>query len=123
MIKKVISFSFILLIIFLGYQFAINYLKTEHSVTYIVKDYNIAEDFVTDEESFYIIQVTDPSGNNFVFREKNNYNKQKEIVKDVITYTGDDVTCMSLKYISSKEMAEPICLKDGALYSYIEISI
>lgn len=122
MVKKVFSFSLILLIMFLCYQFVINYFKTGHSVTYTINDILIDEDYINDKEEYYLFRVTLDKDKVFVFENENLFNKQKEVVEDVKVYTKDDIYCVSLKYKKIKEPSVPECYINDVLYSYNEAS-
>lgn len=123
MMKKAISFSFIILIFLLVYQIGINYIKDEHSVTYSIKTkdntYLIEEDYSKKDKDSYLIRITDKNNNKFVFDVKNKFNKQREIVKDIITYNSDDgLYCIALALLSNLEFIEPQCSINNITYSY-----
>ena len=120
--KKAISFSAIVLVLLLVYQVGINYIKKEHSVQYNVENeldsYKIEEDYSYENNDTYLIRVTDSENNSFVFDVKNNYNKQREIVKDVITYSDGEVYCISLEFLNKEQDTEPLCKVEDKTYTY-----
>lgn len=125
MIKRVIYFTLLIIILWFGFQMVINFLKTEHYVEYTLdianNIYNIKENYKkTSEEDQYFLEVN-ISDMSFLFTSENKFNKQKEIVKDIKTYSTDDIFCMSLIYINDEYVSSPICSKNGKLYSYLSL--
>ncbi len=122
MVKKTISFSIIILIIFLLYQVGINFLKQTHSIKYTIGNdvlYHIDEDFDNSEEgSYYLFRVTTEDNKQFVFEYPNNFNKQKKIVSEVKEIKKDGWDCISLIYKNKKESSLPVCVNNGIIYSY-----
>lgn len=122
MLRKAISFSIILMLIFLCYQVAVNFVKNGHNISYTIEKehlYNIDEEYSkNDKGEYYLLKVTRDDDKVFVFDEDNVFNKQKEIVEDIIEFDNDEVTCVALKYIDDKNYSEPLCIKDNQLYSY-----
>ena len=123
--RKAISFTLILFIFFLVYQFGINYVKREHRASYNIEldngeYYFVDEDYSYKDNDTYIIRLRDSSNHSFVFNVKNNFNKQREIVKDVFTYQNKDsnIYCISLKLVNDNSPVEPRCLIDNVVYSY-----
>lgn len=125
MLKKAISFSIILLLLFLGYQIIFNYLKIEHEVKYVIDNngkYEINENYVkSDKKEYYLLKVKTEEDKEYVFETDNKYNKQKEIVGDIISYKDDDIQCVALVYRGKKDYSEPLCYIGDKLYVYSEI--
>ena len=119
--KKAISLSIILFIILLVYQLGINYIKQEHSVKYnINKDsitYYIQEDYSYSNDDTYVLKVSD-SKLTYVFDVKNYFNKQREIVKDIITYNQDDLNCIGIKFVNTSTAVAPLCSIGDKIYSH-----
>lgn len=121
MLKKAISFSIVLLLLFLSYQFLINFLKNEHHVSYTInkeETYKIEESYYKNNDDFYILKVTTKDNNEFIFETNNNFNKQKEIVKDVIDYKKDNVECLLLIFKDKDKRSDPVCRENNILTSY-----
>lgn len=123
MVKKAISFSIIILIIFLIYQYAVTLFKSEHSITYSVEKeetyFMVNEDYVNNSDGdYYLFRIITKDKKEFVFEHENDFNKQKVVVNDVETYEKDGWYCLSLIYKNDKGSSSPLCLKDGQLYSY-----
>ena len=123
--RKAISFTLIIFIFFLVYQVGINYLKRDHSIEYDIETetgelYLVNEDYSYEDNDTYTIRLKDSSNNSFVFDVKNSFNKQREIVKEVLTYFDEDsnVFCISLKLVNDDSPVEPRCLIDNVVYSY-----
>ena len=121
-VRKAISFSLIFLILLLVYQFVVNYFKYGHTINYSINDFSITEDFIKEDEEYYLFKIVSKEGKEFVFEKENSFNKQKQVIKDVLEYSDDDLYCISLKYQNEKENPEPQCYKGDVLYSYREIS-
>ena len=120
--RKAISFSLILLIFLLIYQYGINSIKQEHYVEYYVKkdksDYKIEEEYSKKDNDSYLIRITDENNHSYVFDVKNAFNKQREIVKDIILYDDEDIHCVALSLVNNLEYVEPQCSIDDVNYSY-----
>ena len=126
MFKKVITYIFVLILILVLYEIAFSFLKTSHNVNYtIVKEdakYEINEVYTKKKSNdfYYIIVKNDSSS--YLFSIVNNYNKQKNIVKDVINLKiNNNISCLVLNLIDDTNSI-PICLKDNSLYSYYALS-
>ena len=124
MVKKTISFTLILIVLFLAYQYLVNMMKTKHNVTYYInKDevFTIDEEYTKEKTSdFYLIKVS-TKDKNFVFKINNSYNKQKNIVEDIEEYEQDGYYCIGLNLVGKDKYSFPECIKDNVLYSYESI--
>ncbi len=122
MLKKAITFSFIMLLMLLLYQVGVNYIKINHSITYTIKKdhvYTIKEDYQkNDDLDHYFLKITRNDDKVFLFDIDNVFNKQEEIVSDILEYSKDDFECITLIYKSKGGYSEPLCSKDGVVYSY-----
>ncbi|MBR1385529.1 MAG: hypothetical protein IJ568_01725 [Bacilli bacterium] len=122
MIKKAISFSIILMVLALGYQFLVTLIKDSHNISYVIeKDekYNIEEHYIkSSNDDYYIIKVEN-NEDSFIFDIDNTFNKQKEIVKDVLTYKDDDISCIALVY--RKGASLPLCKTKDRTITYYSI--
>ena len=121
MLKKAISFSVVLLLLFLSFQFLINFLKNEHHVSYTIdKDeiYKIEENYYKKNDDFYVLKVTTADNSEFLFDIDNSFNKQKEIVKDIIDYKDDNIECMLLVFKGNDKRSDPVCKQNNAIVSY-----
>lgn len=119
MVKKAVSFSIILLILALGYQFLVTFIKDSHNVSYIIEKegkYNIEEHYIkSSNDDYYIIKIN-KDDESFVFDVDNTFNKQKEIVKDLLTYNDEDISCVALVY--SKGSSLPLCKTNDKVVAY-----
>ena len=125
MIRKTISFSLIFLIIFLIYEFGVNMLKGSHNISYSLVSneeiYEIDEKYTKDNQyDYYLIKVKNKD-KNFVFEFDNEFNKQKNIVKNIETFEQDGFFCIGLKLAGADKYSYPECIKDNILYSYASI--
>lgn len=125
MIKKVLTYIFIILIVALGIQFVVNFLKTEHDIDYILSvdgdNANVNEIYRKSGDIDYYFLNIEYKGNKYFFEIDNYFNKQKEIVQNITISKFDDYLCMSLEYIDDLN-SMPLCSKDGNLYSYISLN-
>ena len=125
MIKKIISFSLIILLLLLVYEFLFNLVKTNHYITYTIsKDdvlYNIDEKYIKEDgKDYYLIKVSNDD-KNFVWRIDNSFNKQKNIINDLKIFEQDDYYCIGLVFSNKKNVAYPECIKDDTLMTYSSI--
>ena len=122
MLKKSLSFSLILVIFFIAYQYGVNFLKKSHSISYSVgkkEIFKIDEDYIKNENSdYYLIRVTDKDKKEFIFDVSNIFNKQKQIVEDVSTYEDNGWYCVSLIFSNKRLSSVPLCEKGGTVFSY-----
>lgn len=120
MIKKIITFSLILLFLTLLLEFGINYFKTSHHVEYDISGYMVEEDYIKKSgKDYYLIKVS-KDGKEYIFSAKNNFNKNEKIIKEVISYDTDDISCATIIYTNNTS-STPLCYKDKILHSYISI--
>ena len=121
MIKKVISFTILLVIFLLGFQFLISFLKTNHNIIYDLEIegeiYSIDETYKKISGRDYYLFNVSIGDSNFLFKSDNYFNKQKKVVDSIKKYSNDNVTCISLIYKNNYASA-PLCIKDNNLYSY-----
>lgn len=125
MIKKVLSITLLIFLMFLIFQFSINYFKTDHYLEYTLEvgrdNYEIKETYnKRSNNDYYFIEI-DSNDGKFFFTIDNKFNKQKQIVKDIKTFRDEDVFCISLVYSGSNNISSPICSKEGNLYSFVSI--
>ena len=125
MVKKIISFTLIILLLLLVYEFVVNLVKSNHYITYTIsKDdvlYNIDEKYIKENgKDYYLIKVSNDD-KNFVWKLENDFNKQKNIINDLNIYEQNDYFCIGLVFSNKKNVAYPECIKDGTLMSYSSI--
>lgn len=124
MIKKTISFSFVIILLFFVYQFLITLVKDNHHITYsISKDvlFNIEEKYIKEgKQDYYLIKVNSDD-KNFVFKVENTFNKQKNIVEDIEVIEQNGYYCLGLDLVGQGKYSYPECLKDNITYSYSSI--
>jgi len=120
--KKIISFIFVLAVIFLIFQFSINLFKNEHNISYLIKSSNkeltVHEEYYKDKKvDYYYLEVTLDKVK-FVFDIDNTFNKQKKIIENIKIYEKKDLICISPVYIKNNNDPDIICNIDGEQYSY-----
>lgn len=120
MIKKIITFSLILLFLTLLLEFGINYFKTSHHVEYDISGYTVEEDYIKKSgKDYYLIKVS-KDGKEYIFSAKNKFNKNEKIIKEIISYDTDDISCATIIYTNNSS-STPLCYKDKILHSYISV--
>ena len=119
MIKKAVSFSIVMLIVFLIYQTAITFIKRSHNITYTIDDISFEEHYVRNTDDMYVIDAK-VNDKDYIFSVKNEFNKQRQIVSDTKIYESEGATCVSLK-LKNKKYTFPVCyIGDSQVsYSYI----
>ena len=116
MIKKSISFTIVLFLMFLCYQAVITFFKNNHTIEYEVNGFMIEEEYKKNSSGdYYVFKVSDGE-NDFVFDTHNDFNKQKEVVKDVSIYSDENLYCVSLLYKYDNTSSGPLCVNEGGLY-------
>lgn len=120
MIKKIITFSLILLFLTLLLEFGINYFKTSHHVEYDISGYTVEEDYIKKSgKDYYLIKIS-KDGKEYIFSAKNKFNKNEKIIKEIISYDTDDISCATIIYTNNSS-STPLCYKDKILHSYISV--
>lgn len=120
MIKKIITFSLLLLFLTLLLEFGINYFKTSHHVEYDISGYTVEEDYIKKYgKDYYLIKVS-KDGKEYIFNAQNEFNKNEKIIKEIISYDTDDISCATIIYTNNSS-STPLCYKDKILHSYISV--
>lgn len=123
--KKIISMVVSLLIIFLFSQLIFTFFKTTHVAEYSVKSdknsYIINETFDKRLDLQYGFKVTDKKNNKFIFSSENKFNKQKKVIKNIVSYRNNNLYCI-LPIYNNDDIGEIECLYDGVQVenSYLE---
>ena len=121
MVKKTISFTLIIILFLMVYQFLFTMVKDNHYVTYSIDKgeiFTIDETYKKDgDNDYYLIKVTN-NDKNFIFKLKNDFNKQKNIIEDINIFEKDDFYCIGLDLVGKDKYSYPECIKDNVLYEY-----
>lgn len=120
MIKKIITFSLILLFLTLLLEFGINYFKTSHHVEYDISGYMVEEDYIKKSGKDYYLIKASKDGKEYIFNAQNEFNKNEKIIKEIIPYDTDDISCATIIYTNNSS-STPLCYKDKILHSYISV--
>lgn len=95
--KKLFSLILFFLIIFFFGQILITVFTKSHKVDYIIKTannkYKIFE-FFTAKNSSYDFIITDKNKNTYTLSLIKDYNKQKNIIKDILYFEKDNISCL-----------------------------
>ena len=121
MIRKVVSFSLIIVLFLFAYQFLFTMVKDSHDVSYTIENgelFTIDEKYRSEKkDDYYLVKVTNKD-KKFVFKFNNAFNKQKNIVKDIEIMEDKGYYCIGLHLIGDDNYSFPECIKDGITYSY-----
>lgn len=120
MIKKIITFSLLLLFLTLLLEFSINYFKTSHHVEYDISGYMVEEDYIKKSGKDYYLIKASKDGKEYIFNAQNEFNKNEKIIKEIIPYDTDDISCATIIYTNNSS-STPLCYKDKILHSYISV--
>lgn len=120
MIKKIITFSLLLLFLTLLLEFGINYFKTSHHVEYDIIGYTVEEDYIKKSGKDYYLIKASKDGKEYIFNAQNEFNKNEKIIKEIISYDTDDISCATIIYTNNSS-STPLCYKDKILHSYISV--
>lgn len=125
MIKKTISFALIFLLLLIIYQYLVNMIKSNHTITYTVDNgelFYVDERYINEEgNDYYLLKITTEDDKKFVFDLDNIFNKQKIIVKDIESFEQDGYYCIGLKLAGYGNYSYPECYKNNVIYSYSSI--
>lgn len=119
--KRTISLIALLMILFLGVQFLITFIKDTHNVTYEIisndQTYSIKEVYQqANGDSYYLeIGVEDRV---FTYKIPNIFNKKKEIVSEIRTYKKDNLLCIYPVLEKEVTTYNITCNENERLYSY-----
>lgn len=95
--KKLFSLILFFLIIFFFCQILITVFTKSHKVDYIIKTtnnkYKISEIFTAKNSSYDFI-ITDKNKNTYTLSLIKDYNKQKNIIKDILYFEKDNISCL-----------------------------
>ena len=120
MIKKIITFSLLLLFLTLLLEFGINYFKTSHHVEYDISGYTVEEDYIKKSGKDYYLIKASKDGKEYIFNAQNEFNKNEKIIKEIIPYDTDDISCATIIYTNNSS-STTLCYKDKILHSYISV--
>lgn len=119
--KKALSFVIIFLILLLTYQFIIIFFEKSHKITYKLlaseKEFEIIEEYrKNDDEDGYFLNIKH-NNNQYVYYIKNNYNKQKKVIKDIKYYEKDNYLCI-YPVTQDHNIFEILCSDEKEIYSF-----
>lgn len=123
--KKIVNFILVLGILFLVFQFGVNFFKNSHSANYELKvgkrKISIHEEYTKEKGEDYYFFSAKIGNIKLVFDRENDFNKQKKIIQDIKLYQKDDVTCMVPIYIKKNDNPDVFCSIGTVQYSYDSI--
>ncbi len=121
--KRIISFSLFIGILFLAFQFVTIYFNQGHELTYNFQsgenEYEIKEKLVIENNiPIYHFEVKS-NDHLFLLENKTDYNKQKKIISDIKNFVVDGIECIYPVYQDRLEdVHDPVCVQNGRQYSY-----
>lgn len=117
--KKTITILILLVFLFLGFEFGINFFKQGHETSYkiYVDDiiFNIVETYHGNEDDYYLINIENDK-EKFFYTVKNNYNKQKQII-DKIEYFKDENNICIYPVLTNGKGLYLECTHDNKFYT------
>ena len=117
--KKVISILMILILLFVGFEWGTTFFKKGHEVSYQVfvddKQFDITEIYQKENEDTYDIRI-EYEEVTFSYIIKNNFNKQKKIIKKIEYFEENDNVCI-YPILENDNGIYLECVKDGKLYT------
>ena len=127
--KKAIGFTIIFTLLLFVYQFVVIFLENGHEITYTIEtknnSYEIKESYVKhkDIDGYYITIKKD--NNTFNFFLKNQYNKQKKIVKNIKEFEKDGYYCIYPISMKQDDNIDIVCSYNNQQYSaaYVKTKI
>lgn len=118
------TFAFVIMMVVMGFllQLTVIFFKTKHDVSYVVeideKEVSVLEFYrKTEEEDYYLLNL-EVDDSKFTFTIDNYFNKQKQILKDIIFYEKDNLLCAYPIYMNDKNGSDFTCSLDGKNYAY-----
>ena len=123
--RKMVFMLIALLIFFFAYQIIINFFITNHDFDYSIKttdnSFLIHEKYYKDNIDNYYFKIRDEDNNTFILSSNLDYNKQKQIIKNIVSYKDDNISCI-LPIYKKDVVGEVSCIYKGSQvdYSYLE---
>ena len=120
--KKVISIVIAFLIICLIYEFSILLFVKHYEYDYIYtknkKEYKINEKYnYSDGRHIYGINIKDKDNNKYIYSIVHNFHKEKEIIKDLLVFNKDNMTCI-FPIFKDDITSNVVCNVDHKQFSY-----
>ena len=117
--KRVISILLLLIVLFFIVEFIVTKFTKNHSVTYTInKDnikFEIKEEYYKKYDDTYSIEITNGKYS-FNYIIDNNYNKQKEIITDIMYFKDNDNLCI-YPILKDKKEIYILCSDKNTTYS------
>ena len=121
--KRIFGLLFIMFAMYLLIQLGYNYLSKGYEKRYTVNGHEVYERYIArtkGEKDSYYIEVKDEN-DVFILNTYKNFNKLKEIVKDVNIIKGSSYKCAYIELKISNFKSNMTCVKDGIYYNYQDI--
>ena len=121
--KRIFGLLFIMFAAYLLIQLGYTYLSKGYEIKYDVNGYNVFEKYIartSGEKDSYYIEVTDGT-DTFILNTYKNFNKQKELVKDVHIINVDKYKCAYIELKIKDFKSNITCINNGIYYNYEDI--
>lgn len=119
--KRTVSLIALLMILFLGMQLLLTFVKDTHNITYEIisdgKTYGVKEIYQKENGNSYYLEL-DIEGKVFNYTIPNIFNKKKEIVSEIKTTKMDNLLCVYPVFEKKLTTYNITCEENGTLYSY-----
>lgn len=121
--KKAASFISLIFCLMLIFQVAVTYFKTNHHVEYVLvkeeQEFKIDEEYINNNnEHYYQLLINNSNNENYSFLTNIDYNKQKQIIKDLYYYQNNNMSCLAPVFAyETKVTQEPVCYYNNQQYS------
>jgi hypothetical protein len=134
--KRLIKVMLLLVLIFIGFEFALVFLKGGHNVTYKIKTGNsefIVKEVFTrnkttkskqtkDVNNYYFeITIDGDTKPTFNFKTFADYKNFKMLIKSIEYYSDDNIKCIYPVFKERKNDIDVLCSKDNILIDYKEL--
>lgn len=101
--RRAFSLALLFACLFFIYQFGVTFIKNTHQETYTMQNNNkIFEIKETFKNKHYFIDIK-TENYSFTFEQKNEFNKQKEIIEDIIWKEKNGLLCIYPVYKENKD--------------------
>lgn len=120
--KKMFNIVIVLGILAIIYQFFVTIFINKRNANYSVltndNSYLIKEDYKRiGETNMYSFLIKNRNKENFVYSYQGNLNKQSRVIKDVISYNDNNLSCIAPVF-NNKSIENIVCRYNGELVSY-----
>lgn len=114
----------VLFLIYFGIQIGYSFFGSGHRLEYIVttddKSFTINEIFSNEKDDGYFFEIT-YDDNIFYYQTSKDFNKSKQIIKNMYYYGDNEYKCIFPLYINNQIVSDILCKKGDTVYNYHNI--